>query len=248
MQRQISLFAGTLILGLSIAGVPAAEMACDTADENTVLLFNFGKGEVTKGTVTDLSGNGNDGKLLNSSATWDAGRKGDADQAVSFDTASWTYLGVQKSESLSSPKSGLTIELWMKLKKERPAENGSGYILLWKSPNGQNGYGILLTKSGEKESLYFTVGNGQNQVGVTIDDIVPLLGFGKWHHLAAVWDNGNLKLFVDGKLMAEDSDHYGRPEIGYKEMPQEMILGTRTGAVLDEIQISKIARKCEPKK
>ncbi|MEI8080043.1 MAG: LamG domain-containing protein [bacterium] len=247
MQHKISTFAGTLVLGMSMAGASAAELACDTADENTVLLFNFGKGEVTTDKVTDLSGNGNNGTLLNAAATWEAGRKGEADQAVAFDTTAWTYLGVPKSESLSSPKGGLTIELWLKLKKARPAANGSGYLLLWKSPNGQDGYGLLLTKSGDQESLQFTVGNGQNQAGVSMASAIPLLGVDQWHHLAAVWDNGKLQLLVDGKLIAEDSDHYGRPEIGYKEMPQELIIGTRTGAVLDEIRISKIARKYAPK-
>jgi Cys-rich repeat protein len=92
-----------------------------------------------------------------------------------------------------------TIETWF---KQNPvALDGGPKALLckWRSPSS-DGRSFCLQAQGANNlvfTVYGTTADGNENFGVTAEK-VPLDG--AWHHVAAVYDSSQLRLYVDGKL------------------------------------------------
>ncbi len=166
------------------AGVTVTISFQPTSRTGLVAEYSFNQGSGT--TLTDTSGNGNNGTISN--ATWTAGLFG---QALSFNgTNSWVTVNSSASLNLTT---GMTLEAWVKpsaladwssvILKERT--NGLGYAL----------YGV--SGANQPPSGYVHVGSADNAA-----QGVSALPVGAWSHLTATYDGTNLKLYVNGTLVS----------------------------------------------
>ncbi|HEU5114785.1 MAG TPA: LamG domain-containing protein [Candidatus Paceibacterota bacterium] len=150
--------------------------------DNAIVVYTLEEGSGT--TVSDLSGNGNDGTI--SGASWQTDTPSSASkQSLLF--ASGNSISLPKALGISN--SNFTVTMWIKSTQT----TGQTYTF----GNAGSGDGYRFGMSGGL--VAFLIGNGafnENTCGSkTAND-------GKWHHIAGVFDRTNLvfKCFVDGAL------------------------------------------------
>ena len=195
-------------------------------DENTVLLYTFETGEGD--TVKDLSGNGNDGKLMGS-AKWGDGKPGSG--LVLGGNGPRDFVEIPDSDSLDLVE-GLTVEMWVFLNSPSTA-GGTGAT---KEATYKVG-----PRSDQKVLLRMTTTSKAWGSAVVISKEV--LALDKWIHIAGTYDakSGEGKIYIDGEI-----DNEGN--IGGDIVPNndKLWLGRGAGPFLDgrmdEVRISNIAR------
>jgi hypothetical protein len=157
-------------IGLVIC-VVQSEAKIDLKNALGVWLLNEGKGK----TVTDMSGNGNDGDIQG--AKWEKGKVG---PALSFN-GSTDRVVIPDADSLFAPKTW-TITSWIYVNK---SEVGYGHILGKRSGAGTN-YAFRTSSTGTGWESYFRKDNawkGAWQQGAVKKDT--------WLFMAAVYDGKN---------------------------------------------------------
>ena len=136
-------------------------------------------------TVADVSGRGNNGRLMNfTSTTTVAGVLG---QALDFDAAHQQYVSIQNSPSLRDYPNGVTYSVWFKLKSAEMsgvlAQTGSPYLDLWM--NGES-------------KLRWETNDGQSFLSPR--NILPNV----WYHAVGTYDtalsSNQAKLYINGIL------------------------------------------------
>ncbi|MYF98057.1 LamG domain-containing protein [Candidatus Poribacteria bacterium] len=194
-------------------------------DEHTVLLYTF---ETENGdTVKDLSGNGNDGKLMG--PKWDDGKLGDG--LVFGGNGPRDFVEIPDSDSLDL-EDGLTVEMWVFLNTASTA-GGTG-------ATKETTYKVGPRNHLNVEIRLTTTSNAWGSAVVIGNKALPLK---TWVHLAGTYDaeSGEGKVYIDGEL-----DNEG--EIGGKIVPNNSVLWLGRGAnpfldgYMDELRISNIAR------
>ena len=151
-----------------------------------VAAYNFDEG--VGSTVTDLSGNGNDG-MINGASWTNQGRFGNA---LSFAPPNWITVNDSNSLDLTS---GMTLEAWV-----YPTVNPSTWttIIFKELPEANN----------QVYGLYATSPSNLPLVDVFTDSIHELYGtaavpLNTWTYLAATYDAaGGLTLYVDSMQVA----------------------------------------------
>ncbi|MBN2064063.1 MAG: hypothetical protein JW745_04600, partial [Sedimentisphaerales bacterium] len=136
-------------------------------------------------TFTDLSGNGYDA-LAGSAVTFAEGHTGSGANFTGDDYSS--YLNCQNSNSLHFTE-GLTISAWIK---------STGQEDQWASviTKGIQAWRLIRNNSGNSLSFHFNrAGGGEYQANGTIEVMD-----GQWHHVMAVYDGKELRLYIDGEL------------------------------------------------
>ena len=194
-------------------------------DENTVLLYTFETG--AGDTVKDLSGNGNDGKLMG--PKWDDGKLGDA--LVFGGNGPRDFVEIPDSDSLDL-EDGLTVEMWVFLNTASTA-GGTG-------ATKETTYKVGPRNHLNVEIRLTTTSNAWGSAVVIGKKALPLK---TWVHLAGTYDagSGEGKVYIDGEL-----DNEG--EIGGKIVPNNSVLWLGRGAnpfldgYMDELRVSNIAR------
>jgi Concanavalin A-like lectin/glucanases superfamily/Chitobiase/beta-hexosaminidase C-terminal domain/Family of unknown function (DUF6298)/Putative collagen-binding domain of a collagenase len=165
------------------------------------LVAAFGFNEGTGTTVTDVSGNNNNGTI--SGATWTTqGRYG---AALGFDGANdWITINDAPSLDLTT---GLTLEAWV-----FPAATQTGWrtVVQKEQPNGTTYYLHANSEMNAPATGVF-VGNEQQLSGSS-----PLPE-NTWTHLAATYDGSQMRLYVNGVQVAARS--------------QSGVVATSTGAL-----------------
>ncbi|MFT5667609.1 MAG: archaellum component FlaF (FlaF/FlaG flagellin family) [Vicingaceae bacterium] len=91
--------------------------------------------------------------------------------------------------------SAITLEAWIYADAWR-ANAWQGTIVS-KDQTGALGY---VLRCGNNGSLSFTVGNGNGNWTEVLS--APIMQINKWHHVAAVMDNGMLRLYIDGNQVS----------------------------------------------
>jgi len=161
-----------------------------TSEANSIIALDFSTGDGT--TLSDLSGNGNNFSLYDA-ASWNTDvpevtTTATNTHSLSFD-GSDDYVSVP-SNSVYTVGDNYTIEAWI----------NSSSSSLQSLIQGWYGFGfqIYLTTSGTiRFVLREPSGNGVGFSGTTqITD-------GNWHHIAAVLNEENVSVFVDGSLETE---------------------------------------------
>ncbi len=161
------------------------------AEDSLIGLWRFNKGS---GTVAeDESGNNNDGTLINmSGGGWVSGKSGG--YALDFDgTDDYVNCG---SDSSLNPTDSITIAAWIKLDGSYECDNtivSKGYAtdageIYW-----------LVIRATSPHRLMFSWGDG-----TTRDWLHSTTGISsnEWHHVAATFDSGEVKIYIDGELDA----------------------------------------------
>ena len=159
--------------------------------------LNEGKGIV----ATDISGGGNHGRIIG--ARWD---KDGERNALRFDGEN-DYILVGKPAALDI-RGPVTLSAWVFLDALPDAE----VCVLGK---GWYSYTLNAYKSG---TAWFYIGSNGNSVSA---DLLP----GAWRHVAGVFDEKRLAIYVDGKMAAEKPSKFAKPARG-----EDFFIGTRGGA------------------
>jgi hypothetical protein len=135
--------------------------------------------------VKDASGSGNDGTLTN--ATRAPGKHG---SALSFNGTS-AFVSVADSPSLDLT-TGMTLEAWV-----NPDALGTTWrTVVFKTASAGMVYSLYANRSTTVPAGQVNIGGEQNANGTAA---LPL---NTWSHLAATFDGGSLRLYVNGSLVA----------------------------------------------
>lgn len=177
----------------------------------------------------------NDSRVLdeNNHATvygpdWAAGKYG---QAMSFDGVS-DYVYVPDADKLDLTTQG-TVEFWV---YAEPASQG---YLFSKHGEGLSGYEGSLNADG---TLRFAIHHGSPDT--TVLDTAATVNDGRWHHVAYRFDNGAMRIFIDG---VEDVNTAMAPVTAIPVNNTPLSIGRRddgTGhfnGVIDEFSVTKTA-------
>lgn len=175
--KPIILFLGLIVVSLLLANVCDAKI-----DPKTCVgawLFDEGKGDTAK----DSSGNGNNGKLMNN-PKWDQGKIG---SALNFVNAN-DYVEITDTPKLN-PEKTLTLVAWVK-------------------PNSFPGYSPIIDKEWFEVKPQFSLGYPSDKLmglwfdtQARVEDSIratTVLVAGTWYFVSAVFDNGKVKIFVNG--------------------------------------------------
>ena len=194
-------------------------------DEHTVLLYTFetGKGNAVK----DLSGNGNDGKLMG--PKWGDGKPRGG--LVFGGNGPRDFVEIPDSDSLDLVE-GLTVEMWVFLNSPSTA-GGTG-------ATKESTYKVGPRNNLKAELRMLTTTNAWGSAVLISNSVLPLK---EWVHIAGTYDakSGDGKIYIDGVL-----DNEGN--IGGDIVPNNNVLWLGRGGGpfldgrMDEVRISNIAR------
>ncbi len=152
----------------------------------TGLVAAYSFDENTGTTVTDLSGNGNNGTISN--ATWTTGKFG---SALNFNGSS-SRVTIPDSASLDL-STGMTLEAWVK-------------------PNAAlSGWQDVVYKGDDRYYLMGSSNTNVPDVGATSTTAhtnlyaKSALATGTWAHLAATFDGTTLNFYINGTLVASNT-------------------------------------------
>ncbi len=155
------------------------------------------------------------------------------------------YGEVPPSAGLELPVT-FTIETWF---KQTPVALDAGARTLlcqWRSPTS-NGRVFCLQVQGANDLVFTVHGStpdGNQNFGVTAEK-VPLDG--GWHHVAAVYDSSQLRLYLDGELIDSNSAVFQPSKssvplfIGARYDNNAGTMNRFFNGLLDEVRISKAA-------
>jgi len=145
--------------------------------------------ENTGTTIADQSGKANNGTVTNT--TWVT--TGKFNNALQFNGSNaWATVPDSNTLDLTT---GMTVEAWV-----RPSTSGgtNWQTAVVKEQTGNLAYGIYEnTNQGKPEAEVF-VGGATHAVNGT-----AALPAGTWSHLAATYDGANIKLYVNGTMVAQ---------------------------------------------
>ncbi len=154
-------------------------------------LVGYWKLDDGSGTVaTDSSGNGNDGDLIGN-PTWTTGVFGGA---LHF-AGSADKVDVPPNPALN-PEEAFTVCVWA---NADPSGSGHRSPLTSRDDYPQRGY-IIYVEPGNTWQYWIGTGDGgwNNTQG-------PAVTLGEWTHVAATYDQGEKKFYINGELVAEDT-------------------------------------------
>ncbi|HEY7313483.1 MAG TPA: Ig-like domain-containing protein, partial [Gemmataceae bacterium] len=162
-----------------------------------VAAYNFDQGSGT--TLTDVSGNGNNGTISN--ATWVS--NGKFGGALQFTGATNSMVTIPDSSTLNLTK-GMTLEAWVEATSLNSPDQG------WVAPISKDN--LASSANDVSYALYAANGTGTppathilrngNDKGVQGSSVLPL---NTWTFLAATYDGNTLKMYVNGNLVGSQT-------------------------------------------
>lgn len=151
----------------------------------------------------DASGNGHDGALMNDArgASWVTGRNGGAVEFSGGDPQQRNQAGCMQIPGLGGLdwSKGLTVSLWLRFNElTRPAT----YEIV-SNTEDDRGKGFRLMCSWLSIGLRSGEGGAGTTWGASSDPtrFVPVVG--EWYHIAATYDSGVFRVYVDGELQGQ---------------------------------------------
>jgi mannosyl-glycoprotein endo-beta-N-acetylglucosaminidase len=159
--------------------------------------------------------------------------------ALKFDGTD-DYVDCGNGTSLQITGDQITLEAWINvIEFKSQIWQGSVIVKDFGSPNNDSGYMI---RCGEDGKVNFNLGAGTWQELNTSADALQL---NNWHHIAATYNGSDMKIYVDGDLIAEDN----RPSFNIRNAPNNLLIGESPGfpgrvfnGTIDEVRIWNIAR------
>jgi hypothetical protein len=157
-----------------------------------VAAYNFDQGSGT--TLTDISGNGNNGTIAN--AAWTS--SGKYGKALKFTGAVNSMVTINDTASLNFAQ-GMTLEAWVN-PSSLNFSNGWCTAIAKEHANSNNNISYALYAAdgpGAGPSGHVLIGNADNDASTG-----SVLSLNSWTFLAATYDGANLDLYVNGNLIA----------------------------------------------
>jgi hypothetical protein len=183
IQQKVTVLVLTCSLG--IFGGRAAAQSPDL-NKDAVAVWNFDEGSGT--TLKDNSGNGHHGSIAG--AKWIKGSWG---WALRFDRDKGNYVNVPDSPGLHV-QPPYTLGVWLRTTSSR---NNAVYLI---GSSNTHGYGLYFY--GDSMSLYHDA-KGADKKLYHKGSGARSLPDGTWHHVVGTCGDGKLRLFLDGRVLAE---------------------------------------------
>lgn len=214
----------TLVSVMFINLILARISYADIAPETCVGLWTFDK---EANVVKDLSGNENNGRLVNE-PKWAAGK---FNSALEFDGIN-DFVDCGNDASLN-PESAVTILAWFKA-EDLPSTYPR--IVSKETTTTADPYNIMLRQS--DSVVRFLLGDGSTEYGA--GDFAISLGV--WYHVAATYDGEMMRVYLDGTLSGTRALIFAIPDrttsvlIGNNPSNNRQFNGT-----IDEVAIFNVA-------
>ncbi|MBT8383165.1 MAG: T9SS type A sorting domain-containing protein, partial [Ignavibacteria bacterium] len=162
--------------------------------------------------------------------------------ALKFDGVD-DFLNCGNGTSLQITGSEVTLECWINVNQFKPnIWEGSLIVKDFGAPGNDSGYMI---RCGDDGKVNFNLGAGSWQELTSPADAIQL---NSWHHIAATYDGTDMKIYVDGDLVAE----VNRPSLNIRNAAANMLIGESPGfpgrvfdGKIDEVRIWNVARSRE---
>ncbi len=236
---------GSLDLTTSTNGLPFAQVVSDgtqwyvlgkNSEAGTVAssnLVGWWKLDETSGTTAvDSSGNGNSGRVTGGSdSDWSAGKLKNARKFNGVANSAGDYIDCGNS-ALHQQTSYFSITAWYLCSSG--TTNDTHLVYKQRSTGTANGafwgYTLRTDDSGSQVSrLQFQVGNGTTSYDLYSVSNALSSGNGIWNHVAGVFNNGNIQIYINGSL--GNSAVISAPKsISYVGM-DNLCLGGNTGTI-----------------
>ena len=195
-----------MLIGIGVVFIALCCVTATTAkiDPKTVAgiwLFDEGNGKTAK----DLSGNDNDGELMEG-AKWEDGQFG---QAVVFDGKD-DYIKITPSPLFNPEK--FTVTFWMyptAVGGNNPAGKGSATLVIANGNPGDGGGAIWWFE-------FWNAGNFEFkscQAGCAATT-TPLNKPDAWYFIAGIYNGTEYELYIDGEFKSKGPNKVGAPEKG----------------------------------
>ena len=196
----------TISFGVSMPGAPAVcgDSTCNGAETcltcsqdcgicpssgGLVASYNFNEGSGSS--LTDRSGNGNNGSIIG--ATWTTGKYGNA---LDFNGVN-DYVNILNSPSLDIASNEITLSAWVFLNELQTSDNG----IIVKSSQGSGGnkyeYQLAVSTVSSFHNANFRTRTNSGLVSVGSLSDIPI---GRWVHLAGVYNGTHNNVYFDGVL------------------------------------------------
>jgi hypothetical protein len=210
----------------------------------TNLLLPFNSENSTK--VKDYSGYYNNGTITG--AVWvPDGIIGGAYYFYGID--SYDYITIPDSSTIDGDGTWteMTMECWVKSGEDN--QSAANIISKWRT-DGPRSYQLGFATNGSNQLLAgVQTANGYLEIPYT--DVSPFVT-GTWYHVAATYKNGNLKLYINGVLVATQSNTGGvingstvPLRIGCRDNPSGSGLERFFTGSIDEVQIYPFSLSAE---
>ena len=130
------------------------------------------------------------------------------------------YVNCGNGTSLQITGDQITLEVWINVSEfKSQIWEGSVIVKDFGSPGNDSGYMI---RCGNDGKVNFNLGAGTWQELTTPADALQL---NTWHHIAATYDGSDMKIYVDGDLIAEDN----RPSLNIRNAANNLLIGESPG-------------------
>lgn len=155
------------------------------------LVFQYDMSAVSGTTVSDLSGNGLNGTLVNFAATpvTEAGPSGTGLLGLTFTRASQQKIDVGAAQALLD-LSSFSIAAWVKITETDTPDNN------WEIMEKYGCYWLNVRDGSQGHIVRFAFSN--NGTPVQCDSPTAFPRDGTWHHLAGTFNGTILRLYIDG--------------------------------------------------
>lgn len=191
------------------------------------------------GNANDVSGNANHGVSFNATLTTD--RFGNPNQAYLFNGTS-SYIELNNNNAILTNALGFTITGWAKMNGTGGGSDVQNPLFVQRTdPTGAGNAGFALNLENSSGNLAF---GGRGDGGLNAQSVsVAAQAHGAYHHYAAVLDNNEMRLYVDGIEVASApyiQDGNINTNIDYVFIGKNRYLGTDAGlfnGVIDEVKI-----------
>ncbi len=140
--------------------------------------------------VSDASGNGNAGTIMNN-ATWLSGAACKFGGCLGFDSAKSQYVALSKmNASFPSDDSSRSLSLWV-----RTATLSTQYLFIYGTAGGDGAFGLALDQDGPHTIHFASEANDCSASSGRADD-------GHWHQVGLVYSSGGtMQIYLDGILI-----------------------------------------------
>ena len=172
-------------------------------EEGLVAYWSFDKGTIKGATIEDLSKNKQNAKIIGNLKTV----KGKFGDAIKFDNNQNNYIQGAKSlkNFKNKPTQAISVEAWV---VDEGFIEWGGYVVCAQD-NGSFEKGWVF---GTNNNVSFAVSTKEPDDGNGVLTYVKAAknpNRGEWFHIAGTYDGKEIKVYINGELVAENKNHKG---------------------------------------